>query len=72
MTAPGIASSLALLAVAALLTTGCGSTTRAIDRQLAAAQVAAERTVADRALASERARFQAIHGFYRMRPEVSR
>jgi uncharacterized lipoprotein YmbA len=45
---------------AAMLLTGCGST-RAIDRQLAAAQVAAERATADAALAAERARVAEIH-----------
>jgi hypothetical protein len=54
---------LALLSVAALLnTTVCGPTRGSLDRQLAAAQVAAERATADAALAAERARVQAIHG----------
>ena len=48
------------LFVAALLTTTyCGSA-RSLDRQLAA-QVAAERAIADSALLAERARVQAIH-----------
>jgi hypothetical protein len=54
-------SGLALLAVAALLATGCGSTRGSLDRQLAAAQVEAERTIADSALAAERARVAEIH-----------
>jgi hypothetical protein len=54
-------SGLALLAVAALLATGCGSTRGSLDRQLAAAQVAAEKSISDAALASERARGAEIH-----------
>jgi hypothetical protein len=57
----GIPIAAAILALVAALT-GCGSTRSSLDRQLAAAQVAAERTTADRALAAERARVQAIHG----------
>ena len=51
-----------LLAVAALLnTTVCGPTRGSLDRQLAVAQVAAEKATANAALASERARVVAIH-----------
>jgi hypothetical protein len=57
---PTASSGLALLAVAALLTTGCGSSARTIDRQLAA-QVEAEKAIANTALLAERARVAAIH-----------
>ena len=52
----------ALVLAVALLLTNCGSTSERLNRQFAAAQAAHERTIADRALASEKARIQAIHG----------
>jgi hypothetical protein len=64
---PIASAGLAVLAVAALLTTGgCGHTDIkrqiAVERVLAAERLAAEKSIADRALAAERERVAELHG----------
>jgi hypothetical protein len=64
---PIASAGLAVLAVAALLTTGgCGHTDInrqfAVERALATERTAAEKSIADRALAAERERVAELHG----------